>query len=134
MVPGSRRRSGGQWPGLLSARIALSVLASPPSPSLPSGVTGASERQDLHGLGVELGESSKLVHYGEPKKTALDAVRYGSPIRDTESAAISSINRAGRVLRSSSTPNRHLEDPCNMRRSALASSSPVARILRDSRC
>jgi hypothetical protein len=63
------------------------------------------ERQSLHDLAIQTVESSKVVNYREPKRTALDAVRYGSPVRDTESAAISSISRGGRVLGSSSTPN-----------------------------
>jgi hypothetical protein len=37
----------------------------------------ALQRQNFHGLGVKRGERSKLVRYGEPKRTALDAVRYG---------------------------------------------------------
>jgi hypothetical protein len=50
--------------------------------------------------------SSEVVHQGVPGGTAPNGVRYGSPFRGAERAAISSINWEGRVLRSSSTPKK----------------------------
>jgi hypothetical protein len=55
--------------------------------------------------------SSEVVHQGVPGGTAPNGVRYGSPFRGAERAAISSINREGRVLRSSSAPNHKPQGP-----------------------
>lgn len=52
---------------------------------------------------------------------ALDAVLYGSPIRDTESTAISSISREGRALRLSTT---HHLPPQTSRSGGESKSSP----------
>jgi hypothetical protein len=67
---------------------------------------GCSRRACQIGLVSNSVPSSEVVHQGVPGGTAPNGVRYGSPFRGAERAALSSINREGRVLRSSSTPNQ----------------------------
>ena len=58
------------------------------------------------------------------ERATVGGVCYGSPIHGAESAAISSINRGGRVPRSSSTPNQQPDVPILLFCTGLHGSNP----------